>query len=456
MSDVIAAISTPAGVGAIGILRLSGQNCLAVAERVFRPKNGKPFSENPPRTMVYGDLRDAGGAVIDHIVAFYSPAPRSYTGEDCVELHCHGSPVVLASGLEALCRSGARPAEAGEFTRRAFLNGKLDLTGAEAVIDLIEAQSPEAARNAAGQLGGELYRLISGVYDELLSLAGQFFAAVDYPEEDIEPPRAAAMQKTLDSAAGKLKRLLETYNRGRFLRSGVPVCILGSPNTGKSTLLNALLGYERAIVTEIPGTTRDTITESVYMGGVLLRLIDTAGIRETGDRVEALGIERSREAARSSELAILVSEGSRALSGADFEAMEAANAAPRRIALVNKTDLPEDPSVFKTLSERFETVLRISARDGTGIDALEEEIRRLFSSDCPADGSILTNLRQKTAAEAALEAIASARDALRNGLTPDAVLSDIESAMAALGEITGRRVTEDIVNDIFSRFCVGK
>ncbi|MDE7009769.1 MAG: tRNA uridine-5-carboxymethylaminomethyl(34) synthesis GTPase MnmE, partial [Oscillospiraceae bacterium] len=304
--DPIAAISTGNTLSAVGILRISGYNCFTVCDKVFRANNNRPFSAQPPREMVLGTLLDTDGQPLDQILAVRFPGPRSYTGEDCAEFHCHGSPVVLAEGLRALFAAGARQAGRGEFTKRAFLSGHLDLTQAEAVIDLIEAETAAAARNAAEQLGGSLRGTMETVYDRLLNAASQFYAVVDYPDEDIEDLRREDMLQLLSEAEARLSGLLATFDRGKILRQGVPTAILGTPNVGKSSLLNALLGRERAIVTDIPGTTRDTIEEKAVVGGVLLRLIDTAGIRDTTDAVERLGVERSLAAAEGAELALLV------------------------------------------------------------------------------------------------------------------------------------------------------
>ena len=296
MTDTIAAIATPMTPCAIGILRLSGPGAVGAADAVFTPFRGGPMSGRPERTLVYGALHDREGAVIDWCLCTVSRAPRSYTGEDTAELQCHGSPAALALGLEALFAAGARQALPGEFTRRAFLNGKLDLTRTEAVAGLIHAETPAAVYQAAGQLGGALARAVDGVYGELAGLCAHFHAVLDYPDEDIDPFEAEELSSALGRAAQGLDALAATYRRGRLLNEGVPCAIVGRPNAGKSTLFNALLGRERAIVTDIPGTTRDTVEERCVLGGVLLRLIDTAGLRETGDAVEKLGVERSRAA----------------------------------------------------------------------------------------------------------------------------------------------------------------
>lgn len=453
--DTIAAISTGNTVSAIGILRLSGPESFPIAERLFRPADGRSFLDHPLREMVYGTLLDSEGSALDRCMAVRFGAGRSYTGEDSVEFHCHGSPVVLSEGLRALFASGARQAGRGEFTKRAFLSGNLDLTQAEAVIDLIEAETPLAARNALEQLGGALRRQLEEIYRTLLDLNTQFCAVVDYPDEDIEDVGTAQIAEALRQAEAGLRELLSTFDRGSILRSGVPTAIIGRPNVGKSSLLNALLGRERAIVTDVAGTTRDTVEEKALVGGVLLRLIDTAGIRDTGDQVERMGVERARAAAQEASLALLVLDGSAPLTEEDREAEKAARSAKSCIVLLNKCDKPQavEPDALRGL---FPRVLPISAKNGTGLAALGDAVRELFpTGDAPA-GSILTNARQAEAAARAADAIRSARTALESGLTPDAVLTDVEDALRALGEITGRTVREDLVENIFSRFCVGK
>ena len=307
--DVIAAIATGSAATAIGIVRVSGDGCFALCGRVFRADGGRPFAAQEPRKMVFGEMLNRAGRVIDRGLAVRFPGPGSYTGEDCAEFHCHGSPVVLRELLSALFAAGARQAQAGEFTKRAFLNGRMDLTQAEAVVDLIDAETAAAARNAAAQLDGGLRRVLEPVQEELLEVTSRFYAVVDYPDEDIQDVRPEEIAAALRSAAGRLERLLDTCRRGQVLKSGVRTAIVGRPNAGKSSLLNALAGYERAIVTDIPGTTRDTVEESVLCGGVLLRLIDTAGIRATEDPVEQLGVERSRRAIASAELVLAVVDG---------------------------------------------------------------------------------------------------------------------------------------------------
>lgn len=455
MSDTIAAIATGNVISAIGIIRLSGDDTLAVIDRVFHPASGKAMSESPNRKLVYGALRDTAGQTLDLCLCTISRGPSSYTGEDTAELQCHGSPTVLRAGLQALFAAGARQALAGEFSKRAFLNHRMDLTQAEAVIDLIHAESAQEAKNAVGQLGGAVLRRAHGVYDTLANIASHYHAVIDYPDEDIEAFELTAYTAALTDSIAQLQRMLDTFARGSVLHSGVPSVILGRPNAGKSSLLNALLGYDRAIVTDIPGTTRDTIEERVTLGGVLLRLTDTAGLHATDDPVEALGVSRARSAVGQAALAIAVFDASDPLTADDQQVIQAAQQAQARIAVLNKSDLPAALSA-EAFAADFDRVCIVSAKEHTGLAALEEAVAALFPlPDAPA-GEILTNARHADAVSRALESLRAALDAMQLGVTPDAVLTEAEEAMGALGELTGASIREDITNRIFSRFCVGK
>ncbi len=453
--DTIAAIATPPYPGAIGIIRLSGPQALEIADRVFAPAGGGPMAKAPDRQLVYGRLLGQAGETLDLCLCTVSRGPHSYTGEDTAELQCHGSPTVLREGLRQLFAAGARQALPGEFTRRAFLNGKMDLSQAEAVVDLIDAATVDMAKNAAGQLSGAISRRTDQVYEDLRDMMAHFYAVIDYPDEDIEAFQLQENLQTLDKAAGQLEALLRSFDRGQVLREGVAAAIIGKPNTGKSSLLNAILGYDRAIVTPIAGTTRDTIDERAILGGVLLRLTDTAGIRETEDPVEQLGVERSMAAAAAARLVLAVFDGSAPLTEEDQQTLEQACQAPCAIAVVNKMDLGCKIEM-DVIEAKLPTVC-LSAKTLAGLEELDAAVGRLLGEAPPADwGEILTNQRQAEAAARALESIQAAREAMAAGMTPDAVLTEVETAMSALGEISGRTVREDIVSRIFERFCVGK
>ena len=453
MAHPIAAIATGLVRSGIGILRMSGDGCIDLANRVFALYNGQALSSLPDRKLTRGTLFDAQNRPIDEAMVFISHAPHSYTGEDTVEFQCHGSPAVLTAGLSALLSNGFHQAGPGEFTKRAFLNGQMDLTQAEAVIDLIDAETADAAANAAGQVAGVLRKQLDPIYDSLMDICSHFHAVLDYPDEDIEPFRLQAYADTLTSASKKLDTLLSSCRRGNFIKNGVQTAILGAPNAGKSSLLNALAGFDRVIVTDIPGTTRDAVEQTVTLGRHLLRLLDTAGIRDTSDTVEHLGVERSFQAAQSCQLAFFVVDGSKPLTREDEAAMDAALQAPDAIAILNKQDLP---CVIDPCELPFSYVIPVSCAKQAGLDLLEQALDMVFDDEAPCDGSILTNARQADAIAKSRASIEAALSSLRLGMTPDAVLVDVEAAMEALGEATGRVVREDITNRIFERFCVGK
>ena len=453
--ETIAAIATGGVISAIGILRVSGPEAIAAVDAVFRPHDGRPMSAHADRALVFGSLLDERGEVLDICLCTVSHGPGSYTGEDTAELQCHGSPVVLRAGLESLFAHNVRQARAGEFTRRAFLNGRMDLTQAEAVIDLIDAATPAAAKNAAGQLSGAVLRRADAVYGTLRDICSHYHAVLDYPDEDIPDFTMAEYAAAIAAGESSLRALLGTFDRGKYLEKGVRTAIVGKPNAGKSSLLNALLGYERAIVTEIPGTTRDTLSEGCVVGGVPLRLTDTAGVRAAADTVEALGVERAVEALREAELGIFVFDLGRDWDAEDEAILALAKGCPHALAAANKSDLPPRWDAAR-LETAFEEVCVISARERAGLEALEDAVRRAFPLPEVPAGEILTNARHAEAIRRAVDYLAAAGEALAAGFAADAVLTECEGAMAALAELTGRAVREDVTEAIFSRFCVGK
>ena len=453
MADTIAAIATGNVISAIGIVRISGENAISAADRLFRPLSGRPMAERPDRTLVYGGIYDSENELLDMCLCTVSRAPNTYTGEDTAEFQCHGSPMVLRSLLDELMKLGVRQAKAGEFTKRAFLNGKMELTSAEAVADLIDAETPEMAKNAAGQLSGAISRHTDRIYSDLTDICSHFHAVLDYPDEDIEPFVIEKYRADLSSAGNTLSALLKSYSRGRLMNSGIPAVIAGRPNAGKSSLLNSLLGYERAIVTPVPGTTRDTISERVRLGSVVLCLEDTAGIRETENEVERLGVERSKAALERAELVLAVVDGASSLTEEDLEIISAAEKAPNGVVVITKDDLPE---FGKVSIETSLPVVEISSYTGDGIELLEKTISSMFPMPVVPAGEILTNSRQAEAVKSALEYIDASLEALEIGATPDIVLTEVEGALNAIGELSGRTVREDVTNRIFARFCVGK
>lgn len=452
MADTIAAIATGTQVSAIGIIRLSGDETFRVIDRLFFPYSGKKMSESADRRLIFGELRDRGGELLDVCLCTISRAPHSYTGENTAELQCHGSPTVLRTALDELFALGARQAAPGEFTKRAFLNGRMELCAAEAVADIIDAETVECAKNAAGQLSGAISRKVDGIYSALTDISSHYHAVLDYPDEDIEDFQLESYEGSLASALTELEQLLQSHERGKLMTGGIPAAIAGRPNAGKSSLLNALLGYDRAIVTAIPGTTRDTIEEKLRIGRLTLRLIDTAGIRDTDDEVERLGVERSRAAMSKAELVIAVVDGSGEITDEDREVIAQAEAAPKGIVVLSKRDIAEPDAEITTALP----VVSLSSVTGDGMDELERVIAERFPLPEVPAGEILTNVRQADAVKRAIEYMRSALDAMRAGMTPDIVLTETEGAMSALGELSGRTVREDVTNRIFQRFCVGK
>jgi tRNA modification GTPase len=454
--ETIAAIATGNIISAIGIVRMSGKQALTVADNVFIAANNIRLSEAKNKQMLYGKIVDTSGTLVDLCLCMVSRSPNSYTGEDTVEFHCHGSPVVLIDILSILSSFGVRQAKAGEFTKRAFLNSRIDLLQAESVIDLIQSETIQSAKNAVGQLNGAISQKMSTIYDNLLEIMAHFHVVIDYPDEDIDEFQLQNYLTTIEDAKIRLNHLLDTYSRGKILKNGIPTAIVGRTNTGKSSLLNALLGYDRAIVTDIAGTTRDTIEEKIIVGNVLLRLIDTAGLRESKDTVEKLGHERTKAAIQNSELVIVVFDGSQELSVEDKNILHSIPKDTSLIAAVNKSDLLQKLAVTE-LDELNVNYCMISALTGDGLDVLNDKIIKLFPDfDNIPTGEIITNSRQAESITKAITSLTLAIEALNDKVTPDAVLTEIEAALIAVGEVTGKTIREDIVSKIFERFCVGK
>ena len=442
--STICALSTPRGVGGIAVIRVSGENAIDICARLVRPL---PHKAN---VAAFARVYD-GDRVLDEVMVTTFRAPRSFTGEDTVEISCHGGIYISERLLTLLMEAGCRAAAAGEFTKRAFLNGKLDLTQAEAVIDLIHARSPLQAREALGQLDGRLSRKVSALRQALCDIGTQIMAYVDYPEEPIGEIDEISIRQRLGQTEEQLCALLATFDTGHLIREGIPTAIIGKPNVGKSTLMNALLGKDKSIVTDIAGTTRDTVEESALVGGMVLHLCDTAGIRETADTVEAIGVQRARAAAEQAVLIIALIDGSRPLEAQDRDILDLARR-KRSILVINKCDLP---AAAETETLGFERVIRLSAKSEQGLDALHKAVREMFIHE-QIEGESLTNLRQKQAVADALTAVRNALSAFENGMGADMAGLDVTAAAEHLATLTGESVKEQMIADIFSRFCVGK
>ncbi|MBS1252417.1 MAG: tRNA modification GTPase MnmE [Anaerolineales bacterium] len=451
LDDTVAAVGTPPGHGGIGIVRLSGPDAVSILQRVFQPAHGADLTA---RRITFGQVIDPDtGEVLDEVLAFYMPAPRTYTRQNTAEIQGHGGPVPLQRILNVVLRFGARLAEPGEFTLRAFVNGRLDLAQAEAVRDLIEAQTEASHRIAVDQLGGRLSGAVRRVRRQLLDVLAYLEASIDFTAEEVPPQDIVT---PLGSAAKGIGRLLQDADQGIVYRQGARVAIVGRPNVGKSSLLNALLRVERAIVTEIPGTTRDTLEETINLRGVPLVLIDTAGIAESEDRIEQLGVARSREALRQADLALLVVDGSQPLRTADGEIADLVGNRPA-VLVVNKSDLGSPVvDVGAMLPDAPHVV--VSAVTGAGLPELEEALANAVLSGrvMPSDCLLVSNPRHKALLEQAAEHVQAALEAHERGLPADFVSIDVMSAVTALGAITGETASEDLLNTIFSQFCVGK
>ncbi len=458
----IAAISSPPGKGGVAIIRVSGEDALELVSSVFQPASGRSFTEAKPRMQTYGYIIDKGER-IDDCLATYFPAPHSYTGENIVEIGCHGGVLVTSLVLEAILGAGARHAEAGEFTRRAFINGKLSLTEAEAIGSLLEAQSREQIKLSGSKSRRALTDAVSRIRADLVSLMSSIYARIDYPDEDLGDFSDSQVMESLKKTVSEAKNLRETYRTGRAISEGISAVIVGKPNVGKSSLYNRILGEDRAIVTSVAGTTRDVLSERIPLGKIMLRLSDTAGIRDKADAdmIESIGIEKSRETLEKSELIFAIFDNSREFDREDQELLSAIkNTNGAKIAIINKCDL-EGKFDEGRLEEIFESILHISTKsdtEGKINSTLSDLVNALFTDEKIeiGDGAVISSARQNASLTRAIEAMDTAINNLDAGFPQDLVSGDIEQALEAISELDGRAVSEEIVADIFSKFCVGK
>lgn len=459
-AETIAAISTPYGTGGIGIIRVSGPDAFEIVGRIF--KCSRSFNEIGSHYAVHGRIVDPdNNQVLDDVLLIKMKGPHSFTGEDVVEINCHGGIVVLKNVLSLLLRKGARPAGPGEFTKRAFLNGRMDLAQAEAVIDLINAKTDESSRAAASQLEGKLSGDIRSARQRLIELIAHIEAVVDYPEHDIEDVTGDEINQGVCSALNDLNIIASSYDRGRLLREGITAVIIGRPNAGKSSLLNTLTGTSRAIVTDIPGTTRDIIEEYINIRGIPVRFLDTAGIRDTNDPVESIGVDRARNAAMQADLVIVVIDVQEKISPLDADMLNSLKD-KKKIIIINKTDMADEDAISKAEGKvkeiTGEPALAASMLDGTGIDELKGQIEALFlKGEIFTNNEVLvTNARHKQLLDMSINSLKSASEAHQAGIPLDFVTIDIKESAEYLGQITGESVSEDVVKEIFSRFCIGK
>lgn len=458
MDRTIAAIATAPGEAGIGIVRISGDKAIEILSRIFKPKRKREVNEIPSRTVVYGHAVGSDGAVLDEVLAIIMRKPYSYTAEDVVEIHCHGGIVPVRRIMEEVLKHGADIAEPGEFTKRAFINGRIDLAQAEAVIDVITSKTETGLNAALNQLEGELSKEVRGIMDILLSMLAHIEASIDFPEHDVEEITVSTISKALLEARARTQMLIDSFDEGKIVRDGLRTAIIGRPNVGKSSLLNVLLKENRAIVTEVPGTTRDIIEEYLNIGGILIKLIDTAGIRETEDIVEKIGVERTKAAIADSDLIILVLDAASPLLPEDIEIIELVKD-KKVIAVINKMDLAPvlDEGRISSIFGN-DNIVPMSVKDGTGIDKLEEKIKALVFQGrlSISKNSMVTSIRHKNLLDRALENMDRALASIEEQIPVDLISVDIREAWSKLGAITGDTVEEDIMNEIFSKFCIGK
>ncbi len=459
MDPTIAAIATPLGAGGIGIIRMSGQDALSIADKVFKSKSKKVLQEQRSHTIHYGWIIDPDTQeVIDEVLMMLMKGPNTYTREDVIEINCHGGMIVIQKILQLLLKNGAQLAEPGEFTKRAFLNGRIDLSQAEAVIDIINAQTELSLQSSISQLGGTLSQKVKNLRQELLEMIAHIEASIDYPEYDMEELTYEMIQNKTKMLLDQVNDFIRTADTGRMIREGIQTVIIGKPNVGKSSLLNALLREQRAIVTDIPGTTRDVLEEYITIQGVPLKLMDTAGIRETADVVEQIGVEKSKEWMTKSDLVLVMMDASTKFTTEDHEIFKLIEG-KRCLVLINKTDLPRKldiKQVFAYVDK--EQVLELSVKEGEGMDQLENRLREMFFAGeiNVKDDVFITNVRHKDALVKAKSSLETVLETIELEMPEDCLSIDLQSAYEYLGEITGETVGESIIHQIFSQFCLGK
>lgn len=451
----IAAISTAQGEGGIGVIRISGEQAVAIGDKVFCGVNGKKLSSMKGYTAAFGKIVNQNNEEVDEAVALVFKAPHSYTGEDVVELSCHGGVFITQQVLRAVFEAGAVPAQAGEFTKRAFLNGKIDLIEAEAVIDIISAKSRSAARAALFVKDGVVRRKIDEIKESLLSLTAHLSAWADYPEEDIAEVSDDMILDVCNNAQNQLQKLLDTYDSGQAVKQGIDTVIAGRPNVGKSTLMNLLAGCDKSIVTDIPGTTRDVVEDTVLVGDVILKLSDTAGLHDTNDMVEKIGVDRARKRLEQCRLLLAVFDNSSELDDEDLNLLNLASEIPT-IAIINKSDLPQKLDV-ELIKSKVNKVIFTSAANGEGKDEITSAVAEIAGTSNlnPSDG-ILSNERQRIAVSNALKSVDEAKSAVKCGLTYDAITVSLEDAISELLELTGEKTSDEVIDRVFHNFCVGK
>lgn len=459
LDDTIAAISTPIGEGGIGIVRISGRDSISIASKIFKSPSEKNLVDQKSHTIHYGKIIDPeNGKVVDEVLVMIMKAPKTYTKEDIVEINCHGGVVPLRKVLDIVLKSGARLADPGEFTKRAFLNGRIDLSQAEAVIDMIRAKTEIGLDIGINQLEGSLSKKVKQLNKQLLEVIASIEASIDFPEHDIEHITIQKVNEKIKKVLNEIHKLLVTADTGKIFKEGLKTIIVGKPNVGKSSLLNALLEENRAIVTDIPGTTRDIIEEYINIKGIPLKIIDTAGIRETEDKVEQIGVEKTKELFKQADLLLIVLDASDEFSKED-ELLTKLVQGRKSIVLINKTDLPQklDEAVVRDVFKN-NRIIKISVKENLGLEKLKEEISDMFFEGevKPNETTIITNIRHKDALRRAKQSLEKAEETINMGMPLDCVSIDVTEARNSLGEITGDTVSDDVLDQIFTQFCIGK